>query len=367
MAVEARHLNFFSPQQLINSREIAMNGVESVQHHHHHHHHNQIHHNLNAQMDLGLPLSGTTVDTLLPFYNSVVVDSVPAMKAESGLTYNPSSSMLSRKRSRDHHQFPTTTTNTNNNNTISYSNSPNFKDITTTIHNSSINNGLGFGFTFMGEDISFQIQQQQIEIDRLIAHHTEKLLLGIAERRKTQARRLVAAIEEGMAKRLRVKEEEIEKMGKLNWVLEERIKTLCFENQIWRDLAQTNEATANALRANLEQVLSKVRDDRTAEADDAASSCGSSDFGQVLHRDNQNEDCDNEEYHEEYHHHHQNKKKSKSNQTDKRLCRNCGKEESCVLLLPCRHLCLCGVCGPTLHTCPICKSDKNGTVNVNMS
>ncbi|KAK9133946.1 hypothetical protein Scep_013474 [Stephania cephalantha] len=263
-----------------------MNGVESV----HHHHHHQIHHNLNAQMDLGLPLSGTTVDTLLPFYNSVVVDSVPAMKAESGLTYNPSSSMLSRKH------------------------------MTTTIHNSSINNGLGFGFTFMGEDISFQIQQQQIEIDRLIAHHTEKLLLGIAERRKTQARRLVAAIEDGMAKRLRVKEEEIEKMGKLNWVLEERIKTLCFENQIWRDLAQTNEATANALRANLEQVLSKVRDDRTAEADDAASSCGSSDVGQVLHRDNQNEDCDNEENHEEYDldHHHQNKK-SKSNQTDKRL------------------------------------------------
>ncbi|KAK9156304.1 hypothetical protein Sjap_003784 [Stephania japonica] len=364
MAVEARHLNFFSPQ-LINSREIAMNGMESV--------HHQIHHNLNAQMDLGLPLSGTTVDnTLLPFFNSVVVDSVPAMKAESGLTYNPSSStMLSRKRSRDHQIIPTTTTttNNNNNNNISYSNSPGFKDIATTIHNSGIiNNGLGF--TFMGEDISFQIQHHQIEIDRLIAHHTEKLLLGIAEKRKTQTRRLVAAIEEGMAKRLRAKEEEIEKMGKLNWVLEERLKTLCFENQIWRDLAQTNEATANALRANLEQVLSKVRDDRTAQADDAASSCGSSDFGQVLHRHHQrHEDCDNGEDHEEcnFDHQHHQINKCGTNQTDKRWCRNCGKEESCVLLLPCRHLCLCGVCGPTLHTCPICKSDKNGTVNVNMS
>ncbi|KAL2523365.1 WD repeat domain-containing protein [Forsythia ovata] len=36
---------------------------------------------------------------------------------------------------------------------------------------------------------------------------------------------------------------------------EERVKSLCVENQIWRDLAQTNEATANTLRCNLKEVL----------------------------------------------------------------------------------------------------------------
>ncbi|XP_022738966.1 BOI-related E3 ubiquitin-protein ligase 1-like [Durio zibethinus] len=74
-------------------------------------------------------------------------------------------------------------------------------------------------------------------------------------------------------------------MEKLNWVLRERVKSLYEENQLWRDLAQTNEATTNSLRTNLEQVLVHVGEERhvsgegtaVALADDAESSCGSSD------------------------------------------------------------------------------------------
>ena len=167
-------------------------------------------------------------------------------------------------------------------------------------------------------------------------------------------------------KKLRAKEEEIEKICKLNWALEERVKSLCIENQIWRDLAQTNEATANALRTNLEQVLaSQVKDEHTRgvgfeEAaadviDDAQSCCGSS--WEVERRTLAEEGGD---------------KKLKDNNNNgeeesSRLCRNCRKEESCVLLLPCRHLCLCTVCGSSLHICPICKSTKNASFHVNLS
>ncbi|KAK2989194.1 hypothetical protein RJ640_007095 [Escallonia rubra] len=84
---------------------------------------------------------------------------------------------------------------------------------------------------------------------------TDKVRLEIEKRRKRNSRRIIAAVEYRMMTRLRAKEEEIEKIGKLNWALEERVKSLCVENQICRDLAQTNEATANALRSNLEHVL----------------------------------------------------------------------------------------------------------------
>ena len=110
--------------------------------------------------------------------------------------------------------------------------------------------------------------------------------MEIEEKRKRQARKIMEAIEEGVTKKLKAKEEEIDKIGKLNWALAERVKSLCIENQIWRDLAQTNEATANALRTNLEQVLAaQVEDDHTRgigfeeaapdEVDDAQSCCGS--------------------------------------------------------------------------------------------
>lgn len=180
--------------------------------------------------------------------------------------------------------------------------------------------------------------------------------MELEDKRKRQARRIIEAIEEGMLKRLRAKEEEIEKMGKLNWALEERVKSLCIENQIWRDLAQTNEATANALRTNLEQVLAaqvkdeRIRGETAAEMDDAQSCCGSSGEGEMKRF---SERC-----------------MMASGVQDKdtsRLCRNCRKEESCVLLLPCRHLCLCTVCGSSLNTCPICKATKNASFLVNMS
>lgn len=337
MAVEARHLNLFPPQFLAN-REI-MNGID-----------------VSANMygaPIGYggglpPLSGTTTENLLPVYGS---DSVPAdkthraMKSDSGLTYNLP---VSRKRTRD-----------SINPSIAFPNNQNQNHL----------NRCGGSFTFLGEDISLQIQHQQLEIDHFIAQHTEKVRLELEERRKRNSRRIIAAFEDGIVKRLRAKEEEIDKIGKLNWALEEKVKSLYIENQIWRDLAQTNEATANALRSNLEQVLAHVQDEqyyRTGEnnAADAESCCGSNyDINDEPRLENGGERKVENDY-------------GTSNDTDgttssrihnsNRLCRNCGKVESCVLLLPCRHLCLCTVCGSSLHTCPICKSTKNASVHVNM-
>jgi E3 ubiquitin-protein ligase BOI-like protein len=179
----------------------------------------------------------------------------------------------------------------------------------------------------------------------------EKVRMEIEEKRKRQGRRIIEAIELGMMKRLKAKEEEIEKISKLNWALEERVKFLCIENQIWRDLAQSNEATANALRTNLEQVLAHGAglDETAAHMDDAQSCCGSSGEEEEDHREGEE------------------RRTLARTGGEREWCRNCAKEESCVLLLPCRHLCLCTLCGSTLHTCPICKSTKNASVHVNMS
>ncbi|CAA7062059.1 unnamed protein product [Microthlaspi erraticum] len=213
-------------------------------------------------------------------------------------------------------------------------------------------------FSFLGQDIdiSSHINQQQHDIDRFVSLHMERVKFEIQEKRKRQARTIMEAIEHGLVKRLRVKEEERERIGKINHALEERVKSLAVENQIWRDLAQTNEATANNLRTNLEQVLAQVKDVQGAgldnvngsDEDDAQSCCGSSTREETVRRS-----VAATEAHD---------KAGKG-----RMCRNCGEEESCVLLLPCRHLCLCGVCGSSVHTCPICRSPKNASVHVNMS
>lgn len=300
-----------------------------------------------------LPLSGgvggaTPENMLLPAaYNSIMDNSFPqknSMKSDSGLTYNvPLSTKAcnTRENSTSINNFP-------------FPSYPSSRTTATAAVNKSCASS---SFSFLGEDISLQIHQQQVDIDNLIAQRMEKVRMEVDEKRKRQAKRLIEAVEIGVMKKLKSKQEEIEKIGKLNWALGERVKSLCIENQIWRDLAQTNEATANALRSNLEQVLAQ-RDGggggatvspAGAMVDDAESCCGSTDGDDEGWRTLAGE-CAG----------------VKDKDSGSRLCRNCGKDESCVLILPCRHLCLCTVCGSTLHTCPICKSFKTASVHVNM-
>lgn len=302
---------------------------------------------------------------LIPFYglNDVVFSSgvgkfQPAVKDDSGLTFNNSfiPAPASRKRARE----PAVE--------ISGGALPSLlaaNPIASTC-NSSIVNKEANGFSFLGEDISLQIMQQQLELDRLISQHIETMKMETEDRKKQQLRRIMAAIEEAMAQRMREKEEEIENISRINLELEERVKNLCLENQLWRDLAQSNEATANVLRTNLEQVLQQMRENAAGElTDDAVSCCGSSGYGEEREGEDGGERWQRRRVTEDEEGNC--KKWVYRGEKNRRLCRKCGEGESSVLLLPCRHLCLCTACGPTVNACPICNSVKNASVHVNLS
>ncbi|KAG0467076.1 hypothetical protein HPP92_018656 [Vanilla planifolia] len=203
--------------------------------------------------------------------------------------------------------------------------------------------------SFLGEDLSSLFQNQMAELDRVLADHTERMRTEHSERRRRFSRQLAAVVEDGVRKRLQAKEQEIERVKKLNWALEERIRTLFVENQIWRELAQTNEATANLLRTNLEQVLAaqvSFKDEQRqgcdvdAGAGDAESCC-----------------CGEKD----------DRKTVALAITPQRACRCCGQKEATVLLLACRHLCLCAGCAPATHSCPVCNCNKSGSVFINLS
>lgn len=118
---------------------------------------------------------------------------------------------------------------------------------------------------FLGQDLSSNVQHHNFDIDRLVSHHVEIMRMEIEQKRKAQGRKIMEVIEQGLMKTLRAKDEEINHIGKLNHFLEEKVKSLCVENQIWRDMAQTNEATVNSLRSNLQQVLAAVERNKWEE------------------------------------------------------------------------------------------------------
>lgn len=162
---------------------------------------------------------------------------------------------------------------------------------------------------------------------------------------------LACVIQETIAKKLKEKDEEIQRIGKLNWALQERVKSLSAENQVWRELAQTNETTANYLRNNLEQVMAHVKEgfNHAAAEEDTESSCGSN--GPAENARDTALMVDG----------------GRSGSSLVRMCKNCGVRESSVLVLPCRHLCLCNVCGSTVRKCPVCDCGMDASVHVNLS
>ncbi|GMI86636.1 hypothetical protein HRI_002332900 [Hibiscus trionum] len=75
-------------------------------------------------------------------------------------------------------------------------------------------------------------------------------------------------------------------MGKLKCILQKRVKNLYLENQVWLDLALTNEAMISSLQTNLEQVLVNVCEERHTNdkgvmdlVDDIEFGCKSGDEG----------------------------------------------------------------------------------------
>nr|GEW56601.1 putative reverse transcriptase domain-containing protein [Tanacetum cinerariifolium] len=161
----------------------------------------------------------------------------------------------------------------------------------------------------------------------------EKMRSEIVEMRRRSAKRLLVAANEGLMTRLKTKQDEITRLNQLNWSLEEKLKSLLVENQIWRELAQTNEATTYNLQQLLAQAqLQQQEQEQTLvndDIDDGESCCS-------------------------------------SNKVNSNKCLRCGKKQSCMLVLPCRHLCLCNVCESTTSICPVCSSTKSAALLINM-
>lgn len=204
----------------------------------------------------------------------------------------------------------------------------------------------------LSDDLTVQLQQQVEEIDQLINMHNEKVRIALEEKRQRHSRALVATVEEGILRRLKAKESELEKLNRRNLELEERVKQLSVESQIWQNVAKNNESIANTLKTNLEQVLAQTREQSMregrgdSEAEDAQSCC--------------HDGVDTEDAHTRT-------LRENRELKEQRTCRVCRTNMSCILLLPCRHLCLCKDCESRLEKCPLCKEAKNASVPVYMS
>lgn len=208
---------------------------------------------------------------------------------------------------------------------------------------------------FASDDLVTQIKRQRDELDHFLQAQGEELRRTLAEKRHRHYRALLEAAEESVARRFREKEAEVEKAKRRNVELEARAAQLGAEVQVWQAKAKAQEVTAASLQAQLQQAIMNggagltQQDSRRggeewrkcaggeseAQAEDAESAYV--DPGRVV------------------------------SAASGPCCKACRTRAAAVVLLPCRHLCLCTECDRVAQACPLCLTFRNSSVEVFLS
>ncbi|GKV14527.1 hypothetical protein SLEP1_g25390 [Rubroshorea leprosula] len=206
----------------------------------------------------------------------------------------------------------------------------------------------------LGDNVRNELDHQKEEFDQYIKLQEEHLVKGIRDIGQRQMASFLAAIEKGIDKKLKEKDLEIENMNQKNRELVERIRQVATEAQNWHYRAKCNESIVNVLKNKLQQAISQGAEQAKegfgdSEVDDAASYIDPNNYPRIPGGASNSVS--------------RNHRGMKENM----ICRACKVKEVCILLMPCRHLCLCKDCDVFISVCPVCQVMKTAGAQVYLS
>ncbi|KAL9250662.1 putative BOI-related E3 ubiquitin-protein ligase 3 [Drosera capensis] len=218
--------------------------------------------------------------------------------------------------------FPATTATTSSYSIINHHNAA-------TMTNDNSGNMLSMSLT---QSVDALFQKQGREMDAYITLQNKRLKLAYQDYWKQQVTSLFNTLEANSSILLKQKDEEIARARKRSTELEEFVAKLEPENQLWQRVASENENMIMSLNVTIEQLKEKANCSPSNAANDAESCCSV-----------------------------ENEIKGKNGDVGM-MCRKCGVRDSCVLFLPCRHLCSCVDCEGFFDACPVCNTVKQASI-----
>ncbi|KAE9613752.1 hypothetical protein Lal_00015865 [Lupinus albus] len=205
--------------------------------------------------------------------------------------------------------------------------------------------------SLLSQGFSSQMKQRTDEFDIFLHAQGDELVRTLAEKMQRHYQELLRKAEEAVARRLREKEAEADKAMRRNAELEARAAQLSAEAQVWQAKAMTQEAAAASLQAQLQQAMTAAG---CRGGDDGGAGLSfAMDGGQAEDAESGYIDPDRVEV--------------VASVVARAKCKGCGKRVVSVVVLPCRHLCICAECDSLLRACPVCLTLKNSTVEVYLS
>ncbi|XP_076948651.1 uncharacterized protein LOC143620993 [Bidens hawaiensis] len=191
------------------------------------------------------------------------------------------------------------------------------------------------------DELERELRRQDAEIDRFMKIQADRLRQAIMEKVQTNQLQLISHVQDKFIQKLREKETEVENINRKNIELELQVEQFAMEAGTWQQRAKHNENLITTLQYDLEQVYNNskhIKDGKEgcgdSEVDDTASCCNGRaiDFHLLC--------------------------KNNTGMKEMMTCKACKVNEVCMLLLPCKHLCLCKECESKVSMCPLCRGSK---------
>ncbi|GLT91978.1 hypothetical protein SLE2022_098370 [Rubroshorea leprosula] len=256
--------------------------------------------------NLGLPMSG--------FQNTWVVNPVSASEPDFGFCFqDPQHALFAQDNVGIHHANG---------------------GISASCSNSSICDSLPSMALYHSSDV--QLQMQERELDYILQLQNERLRHAVQGQGKQQLAILLKHVESKAFYLMKQKEDDLARASRKTMELEACLRNTETEIESWKRLARANEAMVVDLSKTLEQVKERlVVFNNTTEDAESYFSC---------HIEQQEQESEEESM--------------------AMACKNCNSGRSCMLFLPCRHLCSCKNCESFLGSCPVCNSVKEASMEI---
>ncbi|XP_057962372.1 probable BOI-related E3 ubiquitin-protein ligase 3 [Malania oleifera] len=231
------------------------------------------------------------------------------------------------------------------NQTLFFDNRNQFSISKTKVNNSNDNQCMAYSWSLASHP-----EKHIQEIDGLISSQNETLRLTLQKQTRQQLGILLGEFESTTLPLLRQKEEEIAQAVIRTIELEDFLRRLETEKEVWQRLAEEKEAMVVSLNVTFTEMRENLCGFFHDEGEDAGS------FWDENRAETEEERVGEEEG------------EGDGERVEKRsgrmLCQRCNSRRSCMLFLPCRHLCSCKACEAFLNSCPVCTSIKKAVMEV---
>ncbi|KAG6774747.1 hypothetical protein POTOM_022116 [Populus tomentosa] len=186
----------------------------------------------------------------------------------------------------------------------------------------------------LSQYLDVQLDMQRREVDCMLQFQAGRLRTILQQQRKQQLGITLKSVESKVSSLIRQKEEDLAQATKKTMELEVCLRKVELERERYQRAAREKEAMVVDLSKSLEQIRGRLVM-ASNEVQDAESFCCGT--------------CDREQ----------------DRESQKRMvCKGCNSRSSCIIFLPCRHLCSCKSCDAFLGSCPVCKSVKEASMEV---